>query len=645
MNPRNSWWLPAVLVVIGLLVSGAAQAGPVYTVEVEPNGTSGAATPLASGAAARGTVYPNADIDFWSFSATAGDRVYAAVITNLSAGSTDSVLDLVASNGTTVIESDDNDGTLGTNASSIAGATIPTSGTYFLRVKSFSATGQLRPYRLFLQTRSGAPTAETEPNDDPAQALPGSGWLSGMIEAADTDRFSVALQAGDTVFLSLDLDPERDATDFAGVLGLGFFSGAFLTVDDLGTGTPDSEALAISVKSAGTYEILVEPTGTDTGTYQLSVSILPAAAEGGSCTTYAATDVPQSIPTGPGQVSSTITIPGHPRIADLDVAIDLTHARMDDLDVHLVSPEGNDNGLWTDIGAASFPAMDLTFDDEAAIPINSFPVVAGMVVAPELNYRLSWYDGEDAGGDWTLTLRDDLANNGGTLNNWSIRICEPASPPVCPPGTTPLIVYETDFETGDGGFTHSGTADEWELGLPSFAPITTCASGTNCWKTDLNASYNASSNQDLFSPTIALTGGLLQGPVVVSWFQRYSMEGASFDQYFVDLQLVGGASPTRLFEWLDGDMTDSVGNPSTAIKASAGWGVVSSILPSAYLGQNVELRYNLKSDSTTNFAGVAVDDVSVTACQGTPDPTIFVDDFETGDVCLWSSAVGAPPCP
>src|SRR5262245_29216128 len=129
-----------------LIPNGAAPV-PGRTFEIEPNGTPATATPLTgTSAIAVGNIFPGADADYWSFTATAGDRVYAAVMTSFSAnGSTDSQLTLFASDGTTAIEFDDDDGSLGGLASSIAGATIPTSGTYFLKVNHFTAaTGQLR---------------------------------------------------------------------------------------------------------------------------------------------------------------------------------------------------------------------------------------------------------------------------------------------------------------------------------------------------------------------------------------------------------------------------------------------------------------------------------------------------------------------
>src|SRR5690606_1354199 len=116
--------------------------------------------------------------------------------------------------------------------------------------------------------------------------------------------------------------------------------------------------------------------------------------EGVNCTTYTRTDVPKAIGPGTALVSSVITVPGNPRIADLDVDIVLNHALMQDIDAQLRSPAGNDNGLFTDIGAAATGGqnqMDLVLDDEAGIP-PSFTVLRGVQYKPEIIYRLGWFD-------------------------------------------------------------------------------------------------------------------------------------------------------------------------------------------------------------------------------------------------------------
>jgi hypothetical protein len=227
--------------------------GPITVREAEPNGTSATATPLggASGVAF-GNIYPNGDLDYYSFTGVTGDRVYAAVMTSFSASaSVDSVLVLYGSDGTTVIEQDLDDGSFGSTSSSIAGATLPADGTYYLQVRHNSATSQLRPYNLYFRLRSGSPTAEAEPNDT-GQALPAGGWVSGDTSATtDVDIFTFDLNAGDTVYLSLDLDPERDAVEWNAQLGLGPFNAFILVVNDGGTATPDSEAFFMTSRMPG----------------------------------------------------------------------------------------------------------------------------------------------------------------------------------------------------------------------------------------------------------------------------------------------------------------------------------------------------------------------------------------------------------
>jgi len=597
--------------------------GQALVKEVEPNDTPATAQPIVGSAAViLGNIYPDADLDYYSFTGAAGDRVYTATMISFSAGLTpDSVIDIYDTDGITLLETDDQDGQFGIDASSIAGTVLPSSGTFYIQVRHKLTTKQIRPYHLHFRLQSGSPTAEVEPNDnfESAQPLPPSGWISGSTNAAgDIDLYRLTLNAGDTVYASLDADPTRDSTFWNPQLGIGIFGASILVVNDPNNGSagnPPSEAHVMTVKDAGTYFIHVTTTSGTFGDYHLSVTVHPSAPQ--NCTTYSSIDVPQVIPTGPGQVASTLTIPGNPRIGDLDVTFNLTHTSTLDIDVTLISPAGNENVIFTDIGSSS-TKMNLIFDDEAGI-MPMFPIVEGMRYTPEFNYRLHWFDGEDAGGTWTLVIRDDEVNNGGTLNDWSLIVCEPTPPPVCPPNTVQATVYSTDFEANDGGFTHSGTLDEWEYGLPTFAPVTGCNSGSNCWKTDLDNTYDNSCSQDLLSPNIDLTP--YTGAAWITWAQKYQFENATFDHGWIEVRKVGPSNATRPWEFLDANMSFSVGNPSTAIQESSGWSVFTADI-SNYLGTNVEVNFHVDSDNSIQRAGLAIDDVSVYACL--PCPTITV---------------------
>ncbi len=253
--------------------------------------------------------------------------------------------------------------------------------------------------------------------------------------------------------------------------------------------------------------------------------------------------------------------------------------------------------------------MDIDLDDDAAIPI-LFNAHRGLGWQPEFQYRLGWLKGENGGGNWTLRLRDDTSNtSGGTLASWSLTICEPPPEPVC--NGVPVTVYSSDFEADAGGFTHSGTADSWARGLPSAAPITTCHSGTSCWKTNLAGTYSASSDQDLLSPNISLSG--LGAPIRLTWAQRFQMENANFDFMSAQVREPGPDNVTTLFQWLDATMTDTVGSPPTPLHETAGWGLVRRSID-AYADKTIQLRWNVTTDDSVQLAGLAVDDVTVTAC-------------------------------
>ena len=600
------------------------------------NNTAATATPLGSTSAkVRGSVYPIGDVDFYSFNAIAGDRVYAAIMTVFSASnSTDSQLRLIGSDGTTVIEFDEDDGSLGALSSSIAGAVIPTTGTYYLQVNHFSATAAtatLRPYDLYLKVQRGSPTPEVEGNDTPGTAndTPASGWISGSRDpavATEQDWFSISLTAGETVFLSLDLDPERDGTTWNGRLGFALFGDAsnqILVVDDASVGSttnPLSEAFFFTVKETGTYYLFVDSatpaTGGPTATYNLSVSKLAAIP---GYTTYTSADVTKAIGPGTGSVSSTLTIPDTKRIKDLAVRITLNHDLMQDVDAILTTPEGNQIALFTDIGSAATGGqtqMDLQLDDYNAIP-PAFVVLKGVALTPELGSKLDQLKGMKTNGTWTLTLYDDGANtSGGTLTSWALDVLEDTTPATLATATT---IYSQDFESGDGGFTHSGTADSWARGTPNtpattttspVASFTTANSGVNCWKTNLTGTYALSSDQTLESGDINLTG-VTANVVTLSWAMKYQMESATFDRLEITVEEVGGSGLSQpVYYWLGATQTAAAGNPTVNVPMSSGWGLYFADI-SAFKGKVIRFKVRLITDTSVNLAGVAIDDVKI----------------------------------
>lgn len=279
-----------------MLAKSLAPAAPTVQAEVEPNDTSATANALnftgQSLALVSAAINPGGDLDFYTFSAPAGSRAWIEIDTggtqNMGATSRDTVIDLLAADGTTVIENDDDDGTGNGGdgtvetglASMIGGRTLVTGGTYFLRVRAFSVTGIVNPYRVFVVTTNVAPIAEVEANNTAATANPlvagagQTGLSSGAITAGDSDYYSVTASVGSIIYFNVDADPERDGTGTDLVVELRSPADALLlSIDSSITGSlanPAAEGGNFTIATAGTYFVRVRHFSvTGTGTYHI----------------------------------------------------------------------------------------------------------------------------------------------------------------------------------------------------------------------------------------------------------------------------------------------------------------------------------------------------------------------------------------
>ncbi|MGE0641810.1 MAG: hypothetical protein AB7P46_16210, partial [Thermoanaerobaculia bacterium] len=71
----------------GLVYAPESPNGQGYQGEAEPNNSAGTASPLTgTNLVVRANLFPPGDIDFFSFTAAAGDRIYAAIMSSGSAG-------------------------------------------------------------------------------------------------------------------------------------------------------------------------------------------------------------------------------------------------------------------------------------------------------------------------------------------------------------------------------------------------------------------------------------------------------------------------------------------------------------------------------------------------------------------------------
>ncbi|MBS0321744.1 MAG: proprotein convertase P-domain-containing protein [Proteobacteria bacterium] len=165
---------------------------------------------------------------------------------------------------------------------------------------------------------------------------------------------------------------------------------------------------------------------------QAAVPAAPTSCSAGLHSTTFTQSTPLAIPTDPAVVTSTIVVSGaQPYLWDVDVTTFLRHTFSADLDVTITSPAGTVVTLTTDNGGSNDDVFNGTVWDDSASELVTDHVYANLTTAPSLvpEEALGAFVGEDPNGTWTITISDDLAGDGGSLDSWSLSIATlPAAP-------------------------------------------------------------------------------------------------------------------------------------------------------------------------------------------------------------------------
>lgn len=141
----------------------------------------------------------------------------------------------------------------------------------------------------------------------------------------------------------------------------------------------------------------------------------------GIATCKSSTNVPVIIPeTDSSTVVSTLTIPAAigVTINDLNVVgLTGTHSYVSDLTITLTSPAGTRVVLFDEIcGSAS--NFNINLDDEAALVNIPCPPTGNQTAKPA--NPLAAFDGQSSTGTWTLSVKDNYDQDGGSLNGWGL---------------------------------------------------------------------------------------------------------------------------------------------------------------------------------------------------------------------------------
>ncbi len=164
-----------------------------------------------------------------------------------------------------------------------------------------------------------------------------------------------------------------------------------------------------------------------------SAAMLVLGSAAASAQTFTSTDTPIAIPDANAVgITSTINVGSTATIVDANVAVNINHTFVGDLNMTVTSAAGTPVRLLARPGAPPlfFGNSDnlngvYTFDDSAAAP---FPETAAGGDVPPGAYMvdattgdsLALVNGENPNGNWTLNVNDNAGADLGTLNVWQL---------------------------------------------------------------------------------------------------------------------------------------------------------------------------------------------------------------------------------
>jgi subtilisin-like proprotein convertase family protein len=146
-----------------------------------------------------------------------------------------------------------------------------------------------------------------------------------------------------------------------------------------------------------------------------------------NCNNVVSTNVPLTISaTGTPTINSNLSIPFSGVISDIDVVgIKGTHSYISDLTFSLKSPSNTTLKLIDQI-CNSENNFDFSLDDAATNNVLPCPPIGGGNYQPEVS--LSGFNGQQTNGTWTLSIKDNFSQDGGSLTAWGLKICYQAAP-------------------------------------------------------------------------------------------------------------------------------------------------------------------------------------------------------------------------
>ncbi len=191
---------------------------------------------------------------------------------------------------------------------------------------------------------------------------------------------------------------------------------------------------------------------------------------------------------------------------------------------------------------------------------------------------------------------------------------------------SPAITY--NIGSTNGGFTHSGTRDDWEWGIPTTGPSTVPV-GTRVWATKLTSNYRDSSDSRLATPVMNLASYESAFLGFWHWYSFQSPNSAGYHDGGTVKISVSGAEPFVVYPQKGYDAQFSQYpflnpyKPGFADSLIGNFWQYEVIDLSPWCGQSVQIFFDFGSSSLRNARGWYINNVhllsSFSAGMGEPN--------------------------
>ncbi|RTY90874.1 reprolysin-like metallopeptidase [Flavobacterium sp. GT3R68] len=242
--------------------------------------------------------------------------------------------------------------------------------------------------------------------------------------------------------------------------------------------TPNDGSQVITVPNvlSTTCRLLIEPTGND----YYAINTMPFAIGytiATTCNSYTYNTAFAIPDNNTAYTVKSINVPTTGMITDVNLAVNLTHTWISDINIALINPAGTSQINIFNRSCTNDNNINATFDDQGSALVCA-ATITGNVVPTQ---ALSVYNGINPQGNWLIGVRDLNATDTGSVTSYTLTICSQ---------TTTEIVFAC------GALTTTWDGSAWSNGVPlknAYAVI--------------NGNYNTATNGSFRACSMTINAG------------------------------------------------------------------------------------------------------------------------------------------